>query len=287
MMRRSDRAGDGVLITGCSSGIGKAAAIAIARSGFTAYATVRREAQAEALRRLGEPGLVPLCPLDLTRAADIASIAETVAADLRRRGRKGLYAIVNNAGAGSVAPIELLDLEDLRRELMTRIVGAVGLVQAFLPSIREAAGRLVWIATPATIPTPYVASIHACDFAANCIARTLDIELSRWAIPSVLVRCGGIRTPAGLRTAEQVEAVLSRPGADIYREPLRKWGREMAEFDARRTDPERVAAVVVEALRAKRPRRRYSVGHMARAAALLEALPQPLADAVLRLRFAS
>ncbi len=284
-MKGSSRQGNGVLVTGCSSGIGRAIAIALAQAGFTVYATVRKEADAESLRALGEPGLVPLFPLDLTRLADIAPIVDAVAADLRSRGKKGLYALINNAGGGSVAPIELLDLEELSRELMARIVGAVALVQAFLPSIRAAAGRLVWIATPAAIPTPYVASIHACDFAANCIARTLDIELKRWAVPSLQVRCGGIRTPAGLRTTAQVEAVLRGPGAELYAEALRKWGREMAAFDAKRAEPEKVAAVVLEALRAARPKRRYSVGHMARAAAILEALPQPLADAVLKGRF--
>jgi NAD(P)-dependent dehydrogenase (short-subunit alcohol dehydrogenase family) len=89
----------------------------------------------------------------------------------------GLFALINNAGGGSPAPVELMDLETFRIELQARVLGSVAMVQAFLPMIRKGNGRIVWVMTPAIIPTPYVTNIHACDFAVNCIARTLDIEI--------------------------------------------------------------------------------------------------------------
>jgi hypothetical protein len=93
-------AGESVLITGCSSGIGRQTALALAGRGFTVFATVRREADADSLRGLNMPGLVPVCPVDLADQEDASQTAAFVAHELARRGKEGLYALVNNAGAG-------------------------------------------------------------------------------------------------------------------------------------------------------------------------------------------
>jgi NAD(P)-dependent dehydrogenase (short-subunit alcohol dehydrogenase family) len=290
-MRRVDTSlanGEGVLITGCSSGIGRQAALALAERGFTVFATVRREADAESLRGLNMPGLVPVCPVDLADQEDASQAAAFVTAELARRGKNGLFGLVNNAGAGRPMPLEILPLAEFHTELRARVLGSVALVQGVLPLLRRAGGRIVWIMTPALIPTPYVASIHACDFAVNCLARTLDIELKAWHIPNIMIRCGGIKTPAGLRTVSDVEAVLREGPADrvaLYDGALRRWAEGMKVFDEKRTDPGKVAEIVVRALMVHKPKRRYSVGHMAKAAAFLEFLPQPVADWILKKRF--
>jgi NAD(P)-dependent dehydrogenase (short-subunit alcohol dehydrogenase family) len=284
---------EGVLITGCSSGIGRATAIRLAQRGFTVFATVRKQADAESLRSLNEalgttPTLIPICPLDLTRLEQIPHVMETVTEELKRRGKEGLYAFINNAGGGSVAPIELMDLHGFRTELEARVLGSVAMVQACLPMIRRARGRIAWIVTPAIMPTPYVTSIHACDFAVNCIARTLEIELKPWSIPNIMIRCGGIKTAASPRNAAELEASFKTwppERSALYEPALRQWQDDLAEFDAKRTEPERVAQVVFKALCAEEPRRRYSIGHMARAAAFLESLPQPIVDSILAKRF--
>jgi NAD(P)-dependent dehydrogenase (short-subunit alcohol dehydrogenase family) len=249
---------------------------------------VRKEVDAEKLRALDEPLLIPICPLDLTRLEDIPVVVKKVNAELDQRGIGGLYALINNAGGGLIAPIELLDLDQFRLELQARVVGSVASVQAFLPLIRKAGGRIIWIMTPAAIPTPYVASIHACDFAVNCVARTLDIELQRWGIRNIQIRCGGIRTGTGMRTVVQIEEGLRlwpTELSSLYAKELGRWGKDMAKFDTRRTEPEKVAQLISNVLSAKRPRRRYFIGHMARVAALLESVPQPITDAILRPRF--
>ena len=280
--------GEGVLITGCSSGIGRATALHLAEHGFTVLATVRKEADAENLQSVNNPNLIPIRPLDLAKQEHIPPAVESVQCELERRGQKGLFALINNAGAGVVAPIELIDLEKFRIELLARILGATALLQACLPLIRQGKGRILWIATPALIPTPYVASIHACDFAVNCMARTLDIELKRWDIPNILIRCGGIKTPAGLRTTDDVEVCLQnapRERSLLYEEALRAWEEDMAEFDQKRTEPEKVAELILKALGSRNPKRRYAIGHLAGAAAFLELLPQSLADWILKMRF--
>ena len=280
--------GQAVLITGCSSGIGRTTSVELAKHGFTVFATVRKQADAEALRNLHEPDLIPICPLDLAHLEQIPAVATTVAAELERRGQPGLYALINNAGGSGIAPVELMDLEQFRTELQVRLVGTVAMVQTFLPLIRRQGGRIIWITTPAIIPTPYVTGIHACDFAVNCIARTLDLELTQWNIPVSMIRCGGIKTPAGLNTISEVEALLQKEPHDRvapYRPALQKWGREMAQFDEKRTESGKVADLILKVLAARSPKRRYSVGYMADAAAFLEALPQPLADWILKMRY--
>lgn len=277
-----------VLITGCSSGIGRATALYLARQGFSVFATVRKEIDAANLRDLKEPNLIPICPLDLSQRDQIPAVIDTVTRELKQRNLSGLYALINNAGGGTVAPVELMNLDQFQVEVQARLIGAVALVQACLPLIRQGRGRIIWIATPATIPTPYVASIHACDFAVNCLARTLDLELKPWNIPNVLIRCGGIKTPAGLRTTADVAAILRTAPADrapLYERRLQAWGKDMAEFDAKRTEADRVAEVVYRALSIRHPKHRYSIGYMASAAAFLEALPQSIADWILSKRF--
>jgi NAD(P)-dependent dehydrogenase (short-subunit alcohol dehydrogenase family) len=213
---------------------------------------------------------------------------EAIDREIEARGQKGLFALVNNAGGGSVAPIELMDPGRFRTELEARVAGPVALVQAVLPRLRRAGGRIVWIMTPAIIPTPYVASIHACDFAVNGLARTLDIELKPWAIPTIMIRCGGIRTEAVSKSDAELEADLKSWPPEkraLYEPALRKWSESLAAFNAKRADPEKVAAVVEKALSSAKPTRRYSIGHMAKAAAFLESLPQGLADRILKARF--
>jgi len=279
--------GEGVLITGCSSGIGRMVSIYLARQGFTVFATVRKQEDAEALQRLEIPGLVPTWPLDLSSTEHIPGIIESVRAELQRRGQSGLYALINNAGGGGIAPIELMDLQAFRTELVTRLLGPVALLQELLPLIRRAQGRILWIATPALIPIPFVSSIHACDFAANCLARTLHLELKPWDIPNILIRCGGIQTSAPEKTARELEKNLQHWPEEklvLYRDTLLKEREELSAFDEKRTPPREVARVIFKALTARKPRRKYLVGHMARAAAFLEYLPQTWVDYVMAKR---
>jgi NAD(P)-dependent dehydrogenase (short-subunit alcohol dehydrogenase family) len=280
--------GKSVLITGCSSGIGRQVAITLANNGFLVFATVRKETDAQDLRNLNLQNMVPVCPLDLTNLDNIKNSAAAVTKELDKKKINGLFALINNAGAGVPSPIELMDLTLFQRELQARLLGSVAMVQSFLDMIRRGNGRIIWIMTPALIPTPYVANIHACDFAVNCIARTLDIELKRWDIPNIMIKCGGIKTPAGMRTTSDVANILKNRSPErvaLYDKALRKWSADMAAFDLRRTEPEKVAEIVLKALIANKPGRRYSIGYMSMAAAFLEAIPQGIADWILKKRF--
>ncbi len=180
-----------------------------------------------------------------------------------------------------------MDLDKFRTELEARILGPVALLQAFLPLIREAHGRIVWIVTPSLMPIPYVGSIHICDFAVNCLARTLQIELKPWSIPNIMIRCGAIRTAAPAKSAKELEESFNQWSPErfkLYADTLRKDQEELAKIDAKRSDPDEVGKVVYKALCSPRPRRRYQVGYLSGLAASVEYLPQTWVDNIMERR---
>ncbi|MGA2141251.1 MAG: SDR family NAD(P)-dependent oxidoreductase [Brevinematales bacterium] len=276
--------GKSVLVTGCSSGIGRACALYLARKGFTVFAGVRKESDAMNLRNLALENLFPVSPLDLTRPEQLPAILEEVSRKLAESGQEGLFALVNNAGGGFISPIELMDLGKFRIELETRLTGTIGLLQAFLPLIRKAHGRIVWIVTPGLMPIPFDSSIHACDFAVNNLARTLKIELQPWNIPVIMVRCGTIKTESVERSYRELdESFKTWAGekSDLYKDALNREVGRWKEYDKKRTDPVKAAKTVYRALTAEKPGSRYRVGYMSGAAAFLELLPQTMTDSIL------
>lgn len=133
-----------VLITGTSSGIGLASAIAAARAGFAAVATVRNLDRTRQLRAAADAAGVSLDVrrLDVT---DNASITETVRGVLDTHGR--LDAVVNNAGAGSVGTLELLTLEQIRAAMEVNFFGTIAVSRAALPHLRASGGRLITVSS--------------------------------------------------------------------------------------------------------------------------------------------
>lgn len=276
--------GKAVLVTGCSSGIGRATAAYLAEKGFAVFATVRKSEDADNLKKMGIPNLIPICPLDLTKIEQISGVLDAVQSELTRRRLKGLFAVIHNAGGGSIAPIELMDVEGFRTELETRLVGPVALTQALLPLIRHAEGRILWIATPALLPIKFVSGIHAPDFAVNCLVRTLNLELAQWRIPAVMIRCGGVKTSAPGKSDIELKESFERWTTDIsekYKTAIRKEIQVLSDFEHRRSAPETIAQTVYRALCDRRPKIRYQTGYMSRFASFMECLPQAWIDSLM------
>jgi NAD(P)-dependent dehydrogenase (short-subunit alcohol dehydrogenase family) len=275
-------AGEAVLVTGCSSGIGQAVALYLAMRSFVVLATVRREADAERLRGFHLAGIEPICPVDLSKPDELPAASSAIRAALERRGLDRLYAVVNNAGGGFIAPLELMDRARFRAEMETRVHGPLALLQDLLPLIRKARnGRILWITTPAAVAIPYVGSIHICEFAMHGLAQTLQLELSPWNIPNILIGCGGIRTAAPARTERELEQAFQTwppEKLDLYSRSLQKTRAGFDQFDSNRTEPEDVARVVHGALAASHPKRKYIVGHQAGMMNMLRYLPQSVVD---------
>src|SRR4051794_10048759 len=123
--------GRAVVVTGASSGIGQATAVRLEADGFTVFAGVRSQADADRLRGLG---LTPLT-IDVTSSASISLAADTVADEI---GAAGLAGLVNNAGVAVSGPLEFMPIDRLRDQMEINFIGQIAVTQAFLPQIRAA-----------------------------------------------------------------------------------------------------------------------------------------------------
>ena len=153
-----------VVITGSSSGIGRACALTLDRKGFRVFAGVRKNADGDALREAASESLTPV-HVDVTDSASIAAMAEQVAAEV---GDAGLYGLVNNAGTTLPCPIEYLNLDGFRHQLEVNLVGPLAVTQALLPMLRRAQGRVVNVTSAAgragvPLMAPYVAAKHGLE----------------------------------------------------------------------------------------------------------------------------
>ncbi|MGD0340936.1 MAG: SDR family NAD(P)-dependent oxidoreductase [Bacteroidales bacterium] len=282
-----DHSKESILVTGASSGIGNAVTIYLARQGYTVLATVRKSSDAEKLNALGMKNLNPLCPFDLTKPEQIVSTAESINEKIKMGQLPPLYSIINIAGGGQISPVELMNITEYRDELEKRLVGPIILLQKLLPLLRQTKGKILWIATPGLFPVPYVADIHAPDFAVNYLARTLNLELYPDGINNILIRCGAINTTSPERTEIRLAEMLNswpEEKSSVYKSRLIKLLQDSKKFNAKRTKPEKVAELIVKVLESNKSRVRYQIGYMSGLGGFLEKLPQSWVDLIMKKR---
>jgi NAD(P)-dependent dehydrogenase (short-subunit alcohol dehydrogenase family) len=264
--------GAAVVVTGASTGIGRAAALRLDGLGVRVFAGVRKEEDARSLSASASASLVPL-QLDVTNEASIGAAAETVRTQL---GDARLLGIVNNAGIAIGGPVEFVPLADWRRQLDVNVVGVVAVIQHFLPLLRESRGRIVNISSiggrfSQPFVAPYVASKHALE----AVSDALRIELRPWEIQVVLIEPGSIATPLwekGLHAADALASAAPAQLSALYGRATEVMTHVVQREAKRGVPPQRVADVIVEALMASRPRTRYLVGFDARGMAMVRRL---------------
>jgi len=271
-----------VVITGSSTGIGAACALHLDRLGFLVLAGVRKIEDGEVLQRQGENRLIPLI-LDVTDAASIQR-SQTIVSE--HVGAHGLFGLVNNAGIAVTGPLEAVPIPDLRRQLEINLIGQVAVIQAFLPLIRMARGRIVnmgSIAGRAAMPLmgPYSAS----KFALEAITDALRLEVRQWGIEVSIVEPGAIATPIWEKSgkgATDLEAATAPELRTLYAGVIAGVKKVVGEAAKRAIAPDAVAQAVERALTATRPKTRYLVGTDAKFRALMiKLLPDRASDAVL------
>jgi NAD(P)-dependent dehydrogenase (short-subunit alcohol dehydrogenase family) len=267
------------LVTGASTGIGEACARRLDAMGWRVFAGVRREADAEALRRGASPRLVPV-RLDVTDAAQVGAAAGAVAAAV---GDAGLDALVNNAGIVVAGPLECLPLAEVRAQLEVNVVGVVAVTQACLPLLRRARGRIVNIGSiSGRSAAPFIGAYSASKFALEALTDALRVELAPWGIEVAVIEPGAIATPIWAKSEALAERNLAAagPGAGaLYGAAMAAMRRVVGDAARRAAPADRVADAVAHALTARRPRTRYLVGADARLqAALARLLPDRLRD---------
>jgi NAD(P)-dependent dehydrogenase (short-subunit alcohol dehydrogenase family) len=255
------------LVTGASSGIGQACAIQLVSAGWRVLAGVRRAGEA--------PEGTEEVLLDVTDAEQIRAAAGLV---------EELDGLVNNAGIAIAAPVEFVPPEELRHQLEVNLVGQVAVTQAFLPALRRARGRIVFmgsIAGKSALPflSPYAASKHALE----AVADSLRLELRPFGIHVSIVEPGSIQTAIWARSAQRADELIA--GSDgqlgeLYGERIAAFREIALKRGAAGAPAEKVAKVVLEALTAERPHTRYLIGRDARLRAGFERLPDRLRDRI-------
>jgi NAD(P)-dependent dehydrogenase (short-subunit alcohol dehydrogenase family) len=270
------------VVTGASTGIGRATAHRLCREGYHVFTSVRRRQDAERLEQTF-PGLLTGMLMDVTKPAEISRAADVVGAHV---GDAGVDALVNNAGVGIAWPVELVPLEKLRSLFAVNVEGQIAVTQAMLPLIRRASGRIVMIGSIGDrITMPFAGPLCASKCALRSLTDALRMELAAWNIRVVLVEPAAIRTDAVAkvkRDAERAEQEFGPAGWALYGGAFSDMmARAMAEETAG-SDPAVVAAVVSHVLAQRRPRTRYLAGKRAHVLATAAHLPTFLLDGVRR-----
>jgi NAD(P)-dependent dehydrogenase (short-subunit alcohol dehydrogenase family) len=264
-----------VLISGASTGIGRASALHLDRLGWRVFAGVRREVDAVSLRGAGSPRLTPVL-LDVSQASSISAAVRTVGEVV---GEKGLSGLVNNAGVPMGGPVEILDLEQVRKGFEVNVFGALALTQVCLPLLRAVRGRIVNISSiSGMIAMPFMGPYAASKSALEAFSDSLRVELRPWEIMVSIIELGAIDTPIWDKGGSLLQAFIEHSAEESlsrYRPLVKVFSEQMNPHGK---SPESIAAVVAQALTAARPRTRYRVGVEARAVALIRLLPDRLRD---------
>ncbi|MDX6624541.1 MAG: hypothetical protein QOE75_2473 [Solirubrobacterales bacterium] len=264
-----------VLVTGASTGIGRATALRLDRAGWKVFAGVRREEDAQSLRDEGSANLAPLL-LDVTDPERIAAAAETIG--------ERLDGLVNNAGAAHPSPLETMPIDDFRRQVELNLTAQVAVTQALLPALRAARGRVVFISSiGGRVAFPLTGAYHAAKFGIEAVGDVFRQELRPWGIEVAIVEPGSIDTPIwnrGEATADEIGARSPQREA-LYGKAIAAY-RDVVKATAERgIPPEKVAAAIERALSANRPKTRYLVGLDAKVQARLKiVIPDRIFDAI-------
>jgi len=268
-----------VLITGASTGIGAACAIRLAAAGMHVYAGVREDAAGAALRAQNAALITPL-HIDVTDADSIAAAVATLDAQL---GDAGLNGLVNNAGIAIGGPLEVLPMNEIRRQFDVNVFGALAVTQAFLPQLRRARGRIVNMGSIAgRIALPFLGPYCMSKSALRAMTHALRLEVDAWGIDVALVEPGAIATPIWKKSnaaADVMQATLQNDTLAHYSRHLEGIRRVIAKAEEQAISADAVARAVEHALTAARPKTEYLVGNDARMRAAINAvLPQFLQD---------
>ncbi len=242
-----------VLITGCSTGIGRATAERLVDSGHTVYATARR---AETLADLASRGAHTLA-LDVTDEASMKAAVDQVVTE---QGTVG--ALVNNAGYSQSGALETLSMDDVRRQFETNVFGLLRMSQLVLPSMREAGfGRIVNISSMgANFTFPGGGIYHSTKYAVEAISDAMRFEVKGFGVDVVIIQPGLIRTEFAATANAEIDA-----DAGPYRDFNAAVGKAtksayehgpLARFGG---GPETVAKTVETAITADSPKIRYRV----------------------------
>jgi NAD(P)-dependent dehydrogenase (short-subunit alcohol dehydrogenase family) len=274
------------LITGATDGLGKAAALLLARRGYRVFAAGRSAEKREQLEAFAKQRNLPLETLEMD-VCDDASVQTGIASVYQKGG--AIDVLINNAGFVQVGAVEDLRLEDWRRQFETNFFGVIRVTQAVLPRMRERRkGRILMMSSVSGFVTPptqgaYSASKHAMEALSNA----LRYELYPFGIHTILIQPGYIMTSIQSTAMDLAqpyqEKFKSGPYSRIYASYL---GNATSTRAQSKTTPEDCAHIMLKAIEAPRPKARYGVTPLATFAKWFKRLlTDSAADRLIRRRY--
>jgi NAD(P)-dependent dehydrogenase (short-subunit alcohol dehydrogenase family) len=253
-----------VLVTGASTGIGQATAMELARKGWRVLASVRKEADAERLREASNGKITPVI-MDVT---DYESVKKASLIIEETLDGAGLDVLFNNAGISVQGPMEIIPIDMFETQMRVNVSGHLFVTQTFLPLIRKAKGRIIFMSSESgRITIPLIGPYSASKFALEAVANALRVELLPSGISVCLVEAATIKTPMWEKidtTTEKLIAAVPPQAIDLYKaelEILMRIPRMQAESGM---PMEKAVGVIYRAMTEPRPKARYVAGWEAR-----------------------
>lgn len=276
-----------VVVTGSSTGIGRACALGLDRKGFEVFAGVRRAEDGDALAAAASDRLRPLI-LDVTDAETISAAERTV----REATGGRLAGLVNNAGISVAGPVEAVPLDQLRRQLEVNVTAQVAVTQALLPMIRAARGRVVFISSIGSRGgVPFLSPYNASKAAISAIGDSLRQELAPLGVEVSVVEPGAIATEIWGKGTEQggrVRDAMEPELAELYAPGMDQLTAMAEKMGAAGLSPDAVFDVVEHALTAPKPKAVYVVGRDAKIQGVVRSvLPRRAVDRLIRRQLGS
>jgi NAD(P)-dependent dehydrogenase (short-subunit alcohol dehydrogenase family) len=264
-----------IVVTGTSTGIGKACALHLDKIGFKVYAGVRKQVDGENLKKEASESLTPII-LDVTSADSIALAANTI----EKETGGELFALINNAGIGRGGVLEVTPMDEVRKLMDVNLIGVMAVTQVFIPMLRKARGRIINMGSSSSFIASPGASVYAASkFAVRAVTDSLRRELKPFGILVILVAPGAVESEIwdkGKAYIEKLRKTVKAEIAQLYA-PLARFADKL-NAELKKIPAGEVAQVVARALKSKRPKSTYLVGNDARRAAKFGKLPSGLLD---------
>lgn len=267
-----------ILVTGATSGIGRHAALALAKAGHRVFATGRRLHALASLKQEAEGTVLETLALDVTSEASIAEAKRAIEA---ATDGYGVDVLINNAGYGLMGPVEEIGSEALRAQYETNVFGLLAVTRAFLPAMRaRGRGRILNVSSMGgRITFPLMGVYNSTKYAIESLSDALRVEVKPFGVDVVLIEPGAIRTEfadVAMGSVSNEDASSPYAAAKLNADVMR------SKFEATMVGPEVVTRAIRKAVEARRPSARYVAPRSAIALIwLLKVLPTSWGDALL------
>nr|MDO8117211.1 SDR family oxidoreductase [Candidatus Sigynarchaeota archaeon] len=264
-----------ILVTGASTGIGRAIAERLAANGFTVFAGARKEQDLEQLARI--PNVEPI-KLDVTSDGDVNAAVKVI-----ERAGTGLFAVVNNAGIALAGPLADIDVADFEQQFAVNVVGVHRVTKAVLPSIIKSKGRVIMISSNSGFfAMPFFGPYCASKFATEGYSDALRRELALVDVKVVIIQPGRISTPIW----DKGKGLLEKYRGREQESPFGTVGLKVGEYAIQKGNtaglsPTKIAEAVHHALTSDKPRIRYLIAPDMFRNRMLKILPASKIDAMI------